>query len=103
MPHTPMPNTPMPHTTRSRAAATLLALGLVLAPIAAQAQATSMREVLKRACTGDYFEFCGDHDPGGPGVEGCFRSNMKKLSPACASAITAFKRKQKVKRVSDAH
>jgi hypothetical protein len=87
----------------SRTITTLVTLGLVLTPIAAQAEPASMREVLKRACTGDYFEFCGDHEPGGPEVEACFRTNMKNLSSACASAITAFKREQKVKRVSDAH
>lgn len=93
----------MSRTTRSRTTTTLLAFGLVFAPIAAQAETASLREVLKRACTGDYFEFCGDHEPGGPEVEACFRTNMKNLSPTCASAITAFKREQKVKRVSDAH
>ncbi|GJD32376.1 hypothetical protein PMNALOAF_3645 [Methylobacterium adhaesivum] len=87
----------------SRVIKTLLAFGLGLAPLAAQADPAAMRDVLKRSCTGDYFEFCGDHAPGGPEVEACFRTNMKNLSSACASAITAFKREQKVKRVSEAN
>jgi len=88
----------------SRLTSTLLTLGLVVAPIAAaQADPDSLRETLKRSCTGDYLEFCGDHPPGGPEVEACFRTNMKNLSPACASAITAFKRDKRVKRVSEAN
>ena len=81
----------------------LLALGLLVAPASAQADPAAIREVLKRSCTGDYLEHCGDHAPGGPEVEACFRENMKKLTPACAAAITAFKREQKVKRVTENH
>ncbi len=87
----------------SRFTKTVLVLVSLLAPAAAHADPSAMREVLKRSCTGDYLEYCGDHAPGGPEVEACFRENMKKLTPACASAITAYKREQKVKRVTEAH
>lgn len=85
----------------ARLTKTLLVLGPLLVPTVAQADPSAIREVLKRSCTGDYLEHCGDHAPGGPEVEACFRENIKKLTPACASAITAYKREQKVKRATE--
>ena len=79
--------------------AAFLALGLCLAPAAGLAQQSPAREALKRACTGDYMEYCSEHAPGGPEVEACFKSNLKKLSPA----ITAYKQEQRsTRRVSEA-
>ncbi|GJD45786.1 hypothetical protein AFCDBAGC_3663 [Methylobacterium cerastii] len=75
----------------------LLAAGLFALPGAGLAQTNPLREVLKLNCTGDYLEHCSEHPPGGPAVEACFRANLKKLSPDCASAITRYKRETKVR------
>ncbi len=83
--------------------AAFLALGIGLAPVAALAQQSPAREALKRACTGDYMELCSEHAPGGPEVEACFKANLKKLTPACSAAITAYKQEQRApRRVSEA-
>jgi hypothetical protein len=84
--------------------AAFLALGICLVPAAALAQQSPARDALKRACTGDYMEYCSEHAPGGPEVEACFKTNLKKLSPACTAAITAYKQEQRAtRRVSEAH
>lgn len=93
---------------KSKAAVLALTLGVTsataLAPGAVLAQQSPARDALKRFCTGDYMELCSAYAPGGPEVEACFRTNMKKLSPDCASAITAYKKEQKAtRRVSEAH
>ncbi len=95
---------------KSKAAVLALALGVVApvvapvaAPVVALAQSSPARDALKHACTGDYMELCSAYAPGGPEVEACFRSNMKNLSPDCATAITAYKKEQRAtKRVSEA-
>ena len=79
-----------------------LIISLCFIPPAALAQQSPAREALKRSCTGDYMEHCSEFAPGGPEVEACFRANLRKLSPNCASAITAYKQEQKAtKRVSE--
>ena len=81
--------------------AAFFALGLI--PTAAFAQQSPGRDALKRACTGDYMQHCSDYTPGGPEVEACFKANLKKLTPACSAAITAFKQEQRTtRRVSEA-
>lgn len=88
----------------SQIGAAALALGLCALPAAAFAQQSPAREALKRACTGDYMTHCSEHPPGGPEVEACFRVNIRKLTPGCATAITAYKQEQRAtKRVSEAH
>ncbi|MGC5777668.1 hypothetical protein [Methylobacterium sp. NFXW15] len=87
----------------SKTLAALLALAIGAAPAVSLAESSPAREALKRACTGDYMELCSDFAPGGPEVEACFRTNMKKLSPDCSTAITAYKKEQKATRkVSEA-
>ncbi|GAN52204.1 hypothetical protein ME121_6324 [Methylobacterium sp. ME121] len=81
----------------------LLAIGLCLGPAAAFAEQSPAREALKQYCTGDYMDFCSAYAPGGPEVEACFKANLKKLSPNCSAAITAYKKEQRAtKRVSEA-
>lgn len=81
----------------------LLAIGLCLGPAAAFAEQSPAREALKQYCTGDYMDFCSAYAPGGPEVEACFKANLKKLSPNCSAAITAYKKEQRVtKRFSEA-
>lgn len=88
----------------SRFTTTILVLGALVAPVAALAEPSPAREALKRFCTSDYMEHCSEHPPGGPEVEACFRANLKKLSPGCAGAITAFKRERKTTRqITEAH
>ncbi|MDP4005687.1 hypothetical protein [Methylobacterium sp. NEAU K] len=83
--------------------AVLLTLGLCLGPAAALAEQSPARAALKQNCTGDYMEYCSAYAPGGPEVEACFKANLKKLSPGCSAAITAYKQEQRAtKRVSEA-
>lgn len=77
---------------------TILAVGLLAIPAVAAAQQSPIREALKQHCTGDYLEHCSEYPPGGPEVEGCFRANLKKLSPECSAAIGAYKRDRKAAR-----
>lgn len=98
-----MSETPVSKTLVSKTLAALLALALGAAPVLSHAESSPAREALKRSCTGDYMELCSEFAPGGPEVEACFRANMKKLSPDCSSAITAYKKEQKAtRRVSEA-
>ena len=73
----------------------------LFAPSVAHADPITIREVLKRSCTGGHREVGSDHAPGGPEDEICFRENTRHLSPACTSAVTAYKREQKLKRVTE--
>ena len=41
------------------------------------------------ACAGDYFAYCSQHDPDGPGTRRCMRANGHKLSKACVNALVA--------------
>jgi hypothetical protein len=77
-----------------------LALVLGLTPAAAFAQKAVDQEMLKRFCTGDYLEHCGEHPPGGPEVEACFRRKAKVLSPNCSAAIVAYRPVPGIRNVS---
>lgn len=72
----------------------LVLLGALVMPGAASAEPASIRELLKLSCTGDYLEHCSMHAPGGPEVEACFKANLRKLSPPCAQAISAYRREK---------
>ena len=63
------------------AAMTLAALGTQAAP----AHAVSL--ALEIACAADYYSYCSQHDPDGPGVRKCFRANGDKLSRRCLNAL----------------
>jgi hypothetical protein len=41
------------------------------------------------ACASDYYAYCSQHDPDGPGVRRCMRANGLKLSNSCVSALVA--------------
>jgi hypothetical protein len=41
------------------------------------------------ACAGDYFAYCSQHDPDGPGTRHCMRANGHRLSKACVNALIA--------------
>lgn len=72
-----------------------IAMALSLTPTLSLAQQSVSQEILKRYCTGDYLEHCGQFAPGGPEVETCFREKAKSLSPNCSTAITAYRQEQK--------
>ncbi len=64
------------------------ALGLAaLVALATQAGAVSLR--VQMACASDYYAYCSQHDPDGPGVRRCMRANGLKLSKSCVSALIA--------------
>lgn len=89
--------------TKTALTTAFLALGLCLGPAAAFADQSPARAALKQYCTGDYMDFCSAYAPGGPEVEACFKANLKKLSPNCSAAITAYKKEQRAtKRYSEA-
>lgn len=64
------------------------ALGLgALVLVAAEVQAASAS--VQSACASDYFAYCSQHDPDGPGVRRCMRANGLKLSMTCVHALVA--------------
>lgn len=67
-------------------ATTKAVLGLAaLALFATQAGAVSAR--VEMACASDYFAYCSQHSPNGPGVRQCMRVNGLKLSKGCVDAL----------------
>lgn len=44
---------------------------------------------VRSACMSDYFAYCSQHDPDGPGVRQCMRANGPKLSKGCLNALVA--------------
>jgi hypothetical protein len=72
-------------TTRTAANAVLAFGTLVLLATAAGAGSASVQS----ACAGDYFAYCSQHDPDGPGVRKCMRANGSKLSKGCVAALVA--------------
>jgi hypothetical protein len=80
-----MTRTPTRAGTRTIAKA---ALGLAaLVAFATQAGAVSLR--VQMACASDYYAYCSQHDPDGPGVRQCMRANGLKLSASCVNALIA--------------
>lgn len=55
--------------------------------LVAEAGAVSAR--VQSACASDYFAYCSQHDPDGPGVRKCMRANGTRLSSACVNALIA--------------
>lgn len=53
--------------------------------VGAQAASASVRN----ACADDYFAYCSQHDPDGPGVRQCMRANGSRLSQGCINALAA--------------
>ena len=78
-----------------------LALGVtaVTLPAAAeQAQQTRRgNETLKKYCTGDYLNYCGNLAPEDPALDVCFEKNWKSLSENCRRAIDAYQATQNPK------
>ena len=80
----------MTRTTTSALARTTIraVLGLgALALFVTEAGAASAR--VQAACASDYFAYCSQHDPDGPGVRQCMRANGLKLSRMCVNALVA--------------
>ena len=76
-----------------------IASALVLGHGAAALAMTPQEDAaFRQFCTGDYMRLCAQHDPSSPQVEQCFRTNMKDLSPNCASTITAYNKANPGKR-----
>ncbi len=71
--------------TRTIAAAAIAAS--IIAGITTQASAASL--AVELACAADYYSYCSQHDPDGPGVRSCMRANGPKLSNRCIKALVA--------------
>ena len=52
-------------------------------------QAAAVDGHVEAACNDDYFAYCSQHDPDGPGTRRCMRANGLKLSQACVNALVA--------------
>jgi hypothetical protein len=52
-------------------------------------QAAAVDARVRSACMSDYFAYCSQHDPDGPGVRQCMRANGPKLSKGCLNALVA--------------
>ena len=65
---------------------------LLAASTASQAASQSERgnETLKKYCTGDYLQYCGNFNRDDPRLDQCFKTNWKKLSENCRRAIDAY-------------
>jgi hypothetical protein len=63
-----------------------VALGTLIV-LVTEAAAVSAR--VQSACASDYFAYCSQHDPDGPGVRKCMRANGPRLSSACVNALIA--------------
>ncbi len=70
-----------------------LALGLAVsfsAPASAAPETKRGNETLKKYCTGDYLNYCGNLAPEDPKLDACFEKNWKSLSENCRRAIDAY-------------
>jgi hypothetical protein len=47
---------------------------------------------LRKYCTGDALNFCGDLDSDDPAMKACFTKNRAKLSENCRRAIDVYSR-----------
>ena len=64
----------------------VVALALLFA---AATHAADVDGRVQAACERDYFAYCSQHDPDGPGVRRCMRANGLKLSMTCINALIA--------------
>lgn len=63
------------------------------AAVAEQAPQTKRgNETLKKYCTGDYLQYCGNLAPEDPATDACFQKNWTKLSENCRRAIDAYEK-----------
>jgi len=70
---------------RATFTATLAVGALLLGVVQASAASASVTS----ACASDYFAYCSQHDPDGPGVRRCMRANGRNLSMGCINALIA--------------
>ncbi len=72
-----------------------IALGVAALSVPAVAQQTKRgNETLKKYCTGDYLNYCGNLAPEDPALDACFEKNWKQLSENCRRAIDAYQATQ---------
>lgn len=73
------------------------ALGVAVplaAPASAAPETKRGNETIKKYCTGDYLNYCGNLAPEDPKLEACFEKNWKSLSENCRRAIDAYQATQ---------
>lgn len=72
-----------------------LAVAVPLAtPVSAAPETKRGNETIKKYCTGDYLNYCGNLAPEDPKLEACFEKNWKSLSENCRRAIDAYQATQ---------
>ena len=77
----------IPNRTRIKVGAftrSVLGLGILIV-FMTEAGAGNAR--VNSACANDYFAYCSQHDPDGPGVRRCMRAVGRKLSMGCVNAL----------------
>lgn len=78
----------------------LTSLALVLAavslavPAFAAPETRRGNETLKKYCTGDYLNYCGNLAPEDPKLDACFEKNWTSLTENCRRAIDAYQASQ---------
>jgi hypothetical protein len=77
----------MPGKSAGRASVVIVAAFTIHATLPTGAKAVSPS--VRSACANDYFAYCSNHDPDGPGVRQCMRRVGPRLSQGCLSALAA--------------
>ena len=70
----------------------VIAAGVTAFTLATRADtASAASAAVQAACTGDYYAYCGKHDPvqDASGVNACMKANGKRLSQRCVEALVA--------------
>ncbi|MGO9171296.1 MAG: hypothetical protein ACLP7P_04945 [Rhodomicrobium sp.] len=75
---------------KARAGLKIIAGFVLMSAVAGQSsQAPAASLAVELACAADYYAYCSKHDPDGPEVRACMRSNGHKLSQRCLRALVA--------------
>ena len=61
----------------------------IVSLLAGAPSARAVDPKVEAACSNDYFAYCGEHDPDGPGVRRCMSVNGEKLTQTCVDALVA--------------
>lgn len=66
---------------------TALVVGVIVAQCATTTGAFAYSPKVRKACAGDYQNFCSQYVPESAQARRCFESNRKSLSKFCVSAL----------------
>ncbi|WP_375463202.1 3',5'-cyclic-nucleotide phosphodiesterase [uncultured Methylobacterium sp.] len=72
----------------------VLAAASLAVPALAAPETRRGNETIKKYCTGDYLNYCGNLAPEDAKLDACFEKNWKSLSENCRRAIDAYQASQ---------